>query len=64
MGERDLKVYEATGNYARYTPCIRLQGQWLKNLGFNTGDRIIVKEEAGRLIIELADRGHEDLFEG
>jgi len=60
VSKRELKVYEAPGQSSRYRPCIRLQGQWLKNLGFNIGDKITVKEEVGRLIIELTEKDREE----
>jgi hypothetical protein len=40
---------------ARYTrvPFIRLGGQWLRNLGFEQGDRITVWPKKKKLIITL-----------
>ncbi|MBP2656326.1 MAG: Toxin SymE, type toxin-antitoxin system [Firmicutes bacterium] len=34
-------------------PMIRLQGSWMKELGFSVGDRIRVSAKAGRIIIFL-----------
>lgn len=53
MERRKLKVYQAPGSTIINTPCIRLQGRWLENLGFKVGDSIDVSEEEGRLVIEL-----------
>lgn len=51
MKERHLKVYESTGT-SKTVPRINLQGDWLSDLGFRIGDRIIVSYNQGRLIIE------------
>lgn len=52
MNQRILKVYESSNSKSKNIPCIRLQGQWLKRLGYEIGDNIIVKEEEGKLVIE------------
>lgn len=56
MNQRKLKVYESPNSKSRNIPCIRLQGHWLKRLGFETGDNIIVREEEGKLVIEHIDK--------
>lgn len=33
-------------------PCIRLQGKWLSNLGFHTGNNIKVSYSENQIIIE------------
>ncbi len=38
-------------NRYKPTPAIRLSGQWLKAIGFNIGDPVLVKCENGKLII-------------
>ena len=38
-------------------PCIRLQGKWLQMLGIEPGDAILVREDEGRLVIELDQKG-------
>lgn len=48
---RELKVVEQSGYRYKPTPTITLKGQWLKEFGFNFGDKICVKCEDGRLII-------------
>ncbi len=59
---RKLKIYSTIypkpfgglpGSYAPETrmPLIRLQGVWLRELGFEEGDRVIIMVEKGRLII-------------
>ena len=55
MNRRKLKVYEEPTGTTKRIPYIRLQGKWLLELGFETGDNIIVKEEEGKLIIEHGD---------
>ena len=49
--ERNVKVYTAPTPDGK-TAMIRLQGKWIKDAGFNIGDRIKVNVEYGRLIIE------------
>ena len=59
---RELTVSEAT-NYGRRTaPMLRIQGLWLQELGFNVGDPVLVKCEAGKLIITL-DTSRAELIE-
>ena len=55
-GQRRLKVYgkyRQKFNSAVIEPEIRLTGQWLKNLGFNPGQTVNVKQEANCLTITL-----------
>lgn len=59
---RNMTVSEISGYRYRATPAIRLSGQWLKNLGFDIGDKILVKCENGRLII-TPDEARENLIE-
>ena len=40
--ERTLKVYAAPGKVIDI-PQIRIQGKWLRDIGYETGDEIIVK---------------------
>ena len=35
---------------------IMMQGKWLRETGFSTGDRIVVTCEEGRLIVERTGR--------
>lgn len=53
---RKLRVYK-TGDAYRGTeqPQVKLQGQWLRQAGFEPGDRITVTKEGSRLIIERCD---------
>ena len=45
MKERKLKVTYAPGSeYKEQIPRIVLQGKWLKELGFEVGEHVIVKE--------------------
>lgn len=61
--ERKMKVYEATravqnayysSKYER-VPQIRLQGQWLEQLGFEPGSLIVVECKKRRLTISRVD---------
>jgi hypothetical protein len=52
---RKLKVYEVGDVFnGKAQPQIRLQGKWLREAGFKPRDRIIVKKEGMRLVIEHA----------
>lgn len=53
---RQLKVYEAPGSVSKNTPCIRLQGRWMEELGFKTGSGFTVHEDEGKLVIELIEK--------
>ena len=49
--ERRLKVHESSGYKYKPTPSILLKGDWLRQVGFNSGDQISVKCENGKLTI-------------
>lgn len=51
MEERRMTVYKGRGAYKEALPQIVLQGRWLKRAGFNTGDKITMDCQQGRLII-------------
>lgn len=53
--DRRLKVYEISGPKYKSTPTIMLKGEWLKELGFDCGDRINVECQGGKLIITKTD---------
>jgi hypothetical protein len=36
-----------------YVPKIRLEGQWLRNTGFESGQYVVISCENGRLIVEI-----------
>lgn len=52
-----MKERKLTISYIHFdkkpVPYIRLSGAWLKSLGFQTGRKVKVLEEQGRLVIEL-----------
>ncbi|QRR03551.1 SymE family type I addiction module toxin [Dyadobacter sandarakinus] len=54
--KRQLKIYskfkQNSGWNSKLVPEIRLCGKWLEEMGFDYGDRITVRLEEGRLIIE------------
>ena len=60
---RNLKVYEMSGYQYKAVPTIRLQGAWLRDLGFEEGAPITVKCEGGRLTITRADEIVTDFTE-
>lgn len=51
---RRLKVYYKVG-WTKDIPVILLQGEWIRNLGFNVKDRIVVSGENGRLEVRLEE---------
>ncbi|KGM99547.1 type I toxin-antitoxin system SymE family toxin [Clostridium botulinum] len=64
---RNFKVYESSVSsssgygYQRSTgyksvPQIRMQGKWLEELGFETGSKINVECEEGKLVIAAASK--------
>lgn len=59
---RNIKVYEQSGYRYKLTPTITLKGQWLKELGFDIGDPVLVKCENGKLII-TPDTARAELIE-
>lgn len=44
----------AANGKGQYVPMIRLRGRWLQKLGFRKGDRFIVEERRGELVVKLA----------
>ena len=53
---RKLKVYQMGDVFhGKEQPQIRLQGKWLREAGFRPHDRILVRKEGSRLIIERCD---------
>jgi hypothetical protein len=50
---RELKVVEQSGYKYKPTPTITLKGQWLKELGFESGNQVLVKCENSKLIVTL-----------
>jgi hypothetical protein len=53
---RKLKVYQMGDVFrGKEQPQIRLQGKWLREAGFRPHDRILVKKEGERLVIERCD---------
>ena len=49
---RRLKVYYKAG-CAETIPVILLQGEWLRKIGFEYNEHIIIAQENRKLIIEL-----------
>ena len=53
---RRLKVYETGGYNSKPIPTIVLKGEWLRNWGFDAGDKLnIVCEGSGKLTITAAE---------
>jgi len=52
--ERILTVYHSTrSNGYNQIPKILLQGNWLKNLGYSTGNKIVVSVNGSQIQIQL-----------
>ena len=56
MSERRLKVSSVTQQTgqkkeSRTVAMIRLSGKWLEELGFKTGDRYVVEESPGCVVL-------------
>jgi toxic protein SymE len=54
-----MKDRKLTVSYIHFdkkpVPYIRLSGGWLKDLGFQSGQKVIVQEQRGRLVIQIAE---------
>jgi toxic protein SymE len=49
---RILTVYYTYLNGKDRRPLIRLQGKWLQDLGFQSGDKVVIEEHGGALLIK------------
>jgi toxic protein SymE len=47
-----LTVYYTYLNGKDRRPLIRLQGRWLEDLGYHSGDKVVVEEHSGALLIK------------
>lgn len=60
---RKLKIYQKhqTRDWSRYVvvPEIRLEGKWLRELGFEIGKEIEIKQQKNKLTITLTDKKNE-----
>ena len=59
---RKLKIYKKfQAREWKYIPVpeIRLEGKWLKELGFEIGKEIEIKQQKNKLIITLTDKKEE-----
>ena len=52
--ERELKVYETSGYNYKAIPAIMLKGSWLRDWGFEAGEKIVVECSDGELKISLS----------
>ena len=57
MKDRRLTVSYTYFN-EKSVPTIRLSGDWLKVLGFGSGQKVVVREQPGQLVIQLAEEGN------
>lgn len=55
-GMRRLKVYSKYSTGYTQVPVILLQGEWLRNIGFDIGDEIIVTMNQKQLIPDFGKR--------
>lgn len=60
---RKLKIYQKyqARKWSKYTvvPEIRLEGKWLKELGFEIGKEIKIRQEKNKLTITLTNTKEE-----
>lgn len=55
-GEKLVTVasyFDARADDHDQLPMIRLRGQWLQRIGFKAGERLVVTEEDGRIVLTL-----------
>ena len=57
--KRDLKVYETSGYRYKTTPTIMLKGEWLKEWGFQCGDKVVVECSQGELKVKISDQNKD-----
>jgi toxic protein SymE len=60
MEKRQLTVSYTYTQSGKEIPFIRLQGKWLKELGFEIGKKITVKEQQCLLVVALKVEGVEE----
>ena len=57
---RKLKIYQKyqsrDWNKYKIVPVIRLEGKWLRELGFEIGNEIEIKQEMNKLTITLMNK--------
>ena len=67
MSERRLKVSSVNqpraGRWStpRTVASIRLSGKWLEELGFKTGDRFVVEESPGCVVLRAEPAAREEV---
>jgi hypothetical protein len=52
-----LKVNSKGGSLDKQTPCIRIQGLWLEDLGFKADDMFKLEGEPGKIIFSIVEPG-------
>ncbi|MCR5685418.1 MAG: type I toxin-antitoxin system SymE family toxin [Lachnospiraceae bacterium] len=50
-GLHRLKIYESNGAFKKTVPKIVIQGDWVRQFGFDIGDKVRVECYEGRLVI-------------
>lgn len=57
-----MKVRKLTVSYIhanqKTVPAIRISGEWLARIGFDLGQKAIIREMPGQLVIQLAEEGN------
>ena len=51
---RQLTISYMPGS-GKYYPMIRLQGKWLRDLGFRVGDKVVVETTDNKIVITKTD---------
>ena len=57
MKDRRLTVGYIFAN-EKEIPMIRLSGDWLNRQGFSLGKKVVVREQPGQLVIQLAEEAN------
>lgn len=53
MKEKIMTVSGMMSNSRKEVPMIRMQGRWLKEMGFDVGSKYRVEYKKGKLILEV-----------
>lgn len=59
---RVLSISSMSSKNCKSIPSIRLQGKWLESLGFLAGEKVIVEQNEGEVIIRCITRNIGDTF--
>lgn len=61
MNTRNLTISSISGHKFKPVPYIRLQGRWLRELGFEIGRKIEVEESENLIVIRIASTDESEV---